>query len=88
MSSGELITIALADKIQASGIDKVEVRSALTCESERGICEKCYGQSLSTGKKVQRGEAVGVIAAQSIGEPGTQLTLTYLPRWRGCRKHF
>lgn len=75
VEAGELITPVLADKIQASGIDKVEVRSALTCESERGICEKCYGQSLSTGKKVQRGEAVGVIAAQSIGEPGTQLTL-------------
>ncbi len=75
VASGELITPVLAEKIQASGIDKVEVRSALTCESERGICEKCYGQSLSTGKKVQRGEAVGVIAAQSIGEPGTQLTL-------------
>ncbi|CAM1351393.1 MULTISPECIES: DNA-directed RNA polymerase subunit beta' [Tenacibaculum] len=75
VEAGELITPVLADKIEASGVDKVEVRSALTCESERGICEKCYGQSLSTGKKVQRGEAVGVIAAQSIGEPGTQLTL-------------
>ena len=75
IAAGELITPVLAEKIQLSGIDKVEVRSALTCESERGICEKCYGQSLSTGKKVQRGEAVGVIAAQSIGEPGTQLTL-------------
>eukprot|EP01090_Pellita_catalonica_P013985 TRINITY_DN3457_c0_g1_i2.p1 TRINITY_DN3457_c0_g1~~TRINITY_DN3457_c0_g1_i2.p1 ORF type:complete len:648 (-),score=158.53 TRINITY_DN3457_c0_g1_i2:426-2369(-) len=75
VEAGELITPILADKIEASGVDKVEVRSALTCESERGICEKCYGQSLSTGQKVQRGEAVGVIAAQSIGEPGTQLTL-------------
>ncbi|MCG8183505.1 DNA-directed RNA polymerase subunit beta' [Tenacibaculum piscium] len=75
VASGELITSKIANIIQDSGIDKVEVRSALTCESERGICEKCYGQSLSTGNKVQRGEAVGVIAAQSIGEPGTQLTL-------------
>ncbi|QMU66710.1 MAG: DNA-directed RNA polymerase subunit beta' [Flavobacteriaceae bacterium] len=65
----------LADMVQASGIDKIQVRSPLTCESERGICAKCYGQSLSTRKKVQIGEAVGVIAAQSIGEPGTQLTL-------------
>src|SRR5690606_26314861 len=53
----------------------VEVRSALTCESTKGICGKCYGRNLSTGKMVQKGEAVGVIAAQSIGEPGTQLTL-------------
>ncbi|WP_428742117.1 DNA-directed RNA polymerase subunit beta' [Tenacibaculum sp.] len=74
-TSGELITPLLADKIEEAGVDMVEVRSPLTCESEKGICEKCYGQSLSTGKKVQRGEAVGVIAAQSIGEPGTQLTL-------------
>ncbi|CAM1347437.1 MULTISPECIES: DNA-directed RNA polymerase subunit beta' [Tenacibaculum] len=75
IGAGELITPKLAEIIQESGIDRVEVRSALTCESQRGICAKCYGQSLSTGKKVQRGEAVGVIAAQSIGEPGTQLTL-------------
>ena len=62
-------------KIEASPIDKVEVRSALTCEAEKGICAKCYGRNLSTNKMVQRGEAVGVVAAQSIGEPGTQLTL-------------
>ncbi len=73
--AGELITPQLAKKIEDSGLDRVEVRSALTCESQRGICAKCYGQSLSTRKKVQIGEAVGVIAAQSIGEPGTQLTL-------------
>jgi DNA-directed RNA polymerase subunit beta' len=75
VAAGESITISIADKIQASGIDKVDVRSALTCESVKGICAKCYGQSLSTRNKVQIGEAVGVIAAQSIGEPGTQLTL-------------
>ncbi len=75
IGAGESITIAIADKIQATGIDKVQVRSALTCESTKGICAKCYGQSLSTRNKVQIGEAVGVIAAQSIGEPGTQLTL-------------
>ncbi|MCH3883061.1 MULTISPECIES: DNA-directed RNA polymerase subunit beta' [Tenacibaculum] len=75
VAASELITNALAKKIQGLGIDRVEVRSALTCEATRGICGKCYGQSLSTGNPVQIGEAVGVIAAQSIGEPGTQLTL-------------
>jgi len=62
-------------RIEASPIEKVEVRSALTCEAPQGICAKCYGRNLSTNKMVQRGEAVGVVAAQSIGEPGTQLTL-------------
>ncbi|WP_299674753.1 DNA-directed RNA polymerase subunit beta' [uncultured Tenacibaculum sp.] len=75
VNAGQLITEPLAKAIQATGIDRVEVRSPLTCESKRGICAQCYGKSLSTAKKVQRGEAVGVIAAQSIGEPGTQLTL-------------
>ena len=75
VGAGELITPKLADVIEQAGIDRVEVRSALTCESKRGICAKCYGQSMSNAKKVQIGEAVGVIAAQSIGEPGTQLTL-------------
>jgi len=75
VNAGELINGQLAKEIEDSGLGRVEVRSALTCESQRGICAKCYGQSLSTRKKVQIGEAVGVIAAQSIGEPGTQLTL-------------
>ncbi len=75
INAGGEITEEIADKIQASPIDTVEVRSALTCEAKRGICAKCYGHSLSTRKMVQKGEAVGVIAAQSIGEPGTQLTL-------------
>jgi len=75
IKAGEEISSTTADAIQATGIDRVQVRSALTCESTRGICIKCYGQSLSTLNKVQIGEAVGVIAAQSIGEPGTQLTL-------------
>ncbi|WCO00791.1 DNA-directed RNA polymerase subunit beta' [Psychroserpens ponticola] len=65
----------IAKRIQASALDSVEVRSALTCEAKKGICSKCYGRNLATGKMVQRGEAVGVVAAQSIGEPGTQLTL-------------
>jgi DNA-directed RNA polymerase subunit beta' len=64
-----------AEAIEAAGIDEVEIRSVLTCELTRGVCVKCYGRNLATGKLVQRGEAVGVIAAQSIGEPGTQLTL-------------
>ena len=75
VEASEEITPEIAAVIEASPIDSVQVRSALTCEAERGICSKCYGVSLSTNKKVQLGEAVGVIAAQSIGEPGTQLTL-------------
>ena len=63
------------DKINQAPIESIEVRSALTCEAKHGICAKCYGRNLSTGKMVQIGEAVGVVAAQSIGEPGTQLTL-------------
>ncbi len=75
IEANQAITSQLAEAIEKSGIDKLQVRSALTCESTKGICAKCYGQSLSTLNKVQIGEAVGVIAAQSIGEPGTQLTL-------------
>ncbi len=73
--SGDEISREIAKRIEQTVIDSVEVRSALTCEAKRGICAKCYGQSLSTHKPVQIGEAVGVVAAQSIGEPGTQLTL-------------
>jgi len=73
--SGEEITEEIAQKIEDGGIEEVEIRSVLTCETKQGICAKCYGRNLSTGLMVQRGEAVGVIAAQSIGEPGTQLTL-------------
>jgi DNA-directed RNA polymerase subunit beta' len=69
------ITEEIATKIDASPIETVEIRSALTCETQLGICAKCYGRNLATGRMAQRGEAVGVIAAQSIGEPGTQLTL-------------
>ena len=73
--AGEHISDVIADNIQNSSIEAVDVRSALTCEAKKGICTKCYGRNLATGKIVQRGEAVGVVAAQSIGEPGTQLTL-------------
>ncbi|WP_423900881.1 DNA-directed RNA polymerase subunit beta', partial [Capnocytophaga leadbetteri] len=73
VAAGEEITEKIVDKIDAAPIEMVEVRSALTCEAKHGICAKCYGRNLSTGRMVQRGEAVGVVAAQSIGEPGTQL---------------
>ncbi|MEC8605800.1 MAG: DNA-directed RNA polymerase subunit beta' [Bacteroidota bacterium] len=75
VKEGEEINEDLARAIEAAGIEEVEIRSVLTCELTRGVCSKCYGRNLATGKLVQRGEAVGVIAAQSIGEPGTQLTL-------------
>ncbi len=75
LHAGQQIMEADIRKIEASPIERVEVRSPLTCEAEKGICAKCYGRNLATNKMVQRGEAVGVIAAQSIGEPGTQLTL-------------
>ena len=75
VKSSELIDENVANKIENSSVESIEVRSALTCESKRGICAKCYGRNLATGKDVQMGEAVGVVAAQSIGEPGTQLTL-------------
>ncbi|MBU2557280.1 MAG: DNA-directed RNA polymerase subunit beta' [Bacteroidetes bacterium] len=72
---GEEITEDIAEVIEESPIEQVEIRSVLTCESKRGVCANCYGRNLSSGKLVQKGEAVGVVAAQSIGEPGTQLTL-------------
>ena len=75
LKAGEEITEKYANAIEASGIESLEIRSVLTCESKRGVCAKCYGRNLATSKMVQMGEAVGVIAAQSIGEPGTQLTL-------------
>ena len=75
IAAGEEITERIADEIEASPIKQVEIRSVLTCESKHGVCAKCYGRNLSTNRMVQKGEAVGVIAAQSIGEPGTQLTL-------------
>ena len=75
VSSGEDITEDIAKTIEGSPLEAVEIRSVLTCEMKVGVCAKCYGRNLATGRKVQRGEAVGVIAAQSIGEPGTQLTL-------------
>ncbi len=75
IASGEEITEEIARKIDSTSIEEVEIRSVLTCETKQGICAKCYGRNLASGKMVQKGEAVGVIAAQSIGEPGTQLTL-------------
>ena len=75
VGAGEEIGEKEAKLIEDSPLDQIEVRSPLTCEAKRGVCAKCYGRNLATGKMVQIGEAVGVIAAQSIGEPGTQLTL-------------
>ncbi|MBL0128158.1 MAG: DNA-directed RNA polymerase subunit beta' [Flavobacteriales bacterium] len=75
IASGENVNEDIAALIGNSPIEEVEIRSVLTCEQKKGVCAKCYGRNLATGRMVQRGEAVGVIAAQSIGEPGTQLTL-------------
>ena len=75
VAAGEQITEEIAKRIEDSTIETVEIRSVLTCESRRGVCVRCYGKNLATGYTAQRGDAVGIIAAQSIGEPGTQLTL-------------
>ena len=84
VAAGEEITEDKAQAIEDSPIESVEIRSVLTCESRKGVCMKCYGRNLASSRMVQKGEAVGVIAAQSIGEPGTQLTLRTFPcRWCG-----
>ncbi len=75
VASGSELNEEISKEIEDAGIENVEIRSVLTCESRKGVCAKCYGRNLATGRMVQKGEAVGVIAAQSIGEPGTQLTL-------------
>jgi DNA-directed RNA polymerase subunit beta' len=75
VSGNQVITEELAAAIQAAGKESVKIRSVLTCESRRGVCQLCYGRNLATGRLVERGEAVGIISAQSIGEPGTQLTM-------------
>ena len=75
LDAGEYISPELAEKIEKAGIESVTIRSVLTCETKVGVCAKCYGKNLATGRIVETGDAVGIIAAQSIGEPGTQLTL-------------
>jgi DNA-directed RNA polymerase subunit beta' len=75
VAAGELISESVAAKIEKAGIEEVEIRSVLTCEMRRGVCSKCYGRNLSNHRLAQQGDSVGVVAAQSIGEPGTQLTL-------------
>ena len=75
VSMGEEVTEKIAGRVQAAGVERVKIRSVLTCQARRGVCIKCYGRMLATGRIVETGEAVGVIAAQSIGEPGTQLTM-------------
>ncbi len=75
LNAGEMITEAMVAKIMKADIKRVEIRSVLTCKSDNGVCQKCYGRNLATGNLVETGEAVGIMAAQSIGEPGTQLTM-------------
>ena len=75
LEAGSYIDHKIAEKIEASGIEKLKIRSVLTCETKRGVCAKCYGKNLATNRIAEEGDAVGIIAAQSIGEPGTQLTL-------------
>ena len=75
VASNEEFTEERVTSVVEAGLDRVKIRSVLTCESRRGVCVKCYGRDLARGKLVERGEPVGVIAAQSIGEPGTQLTM-------------
>ena len=75
VKSGDLIDEAIVKKIEEAGIEKIRVRSVLCCESPKGICARCYGRDLATRRLVEQGTAVGIIAAQSIGEPGTQLTM-------------
>src|SRR5204863_5181901 len=78
LEAGQLIdeeVAARVDEAARAGLEKIRIRSVLTCDSRRGVCSKCYGRNLATGRPVDLGEATGVIAAQSIGEPGTQLTL-------------
>ncbi|MFA6079602.1 MAG: DNA-directed RNA polymerase subunit beta', partial [Candidatus Omnitrophota bacterium] len=75
VEAGEVISEEKAKQIEAAGIEKIRIRSVLTCEAKQGVCAKCYGRDLSTGRLVEKGTAVGIIAAQSIGEPGTQLTM-------------
>src|SRR4029079_16616004 len=71
----ELITSEIGRKVEQMGLEKIQVRSPMTCDASLGVCRKCYGMYLSTGAMVEEGMAVGIIAAQSIGEPGTQLTM-------------
>jgi DNA-directed RNA polymerase subunit beta' len=75
VAKGELIDERKADAVETAGVTTVAIRSPLTCEAEEGVCATCYGRDLARGTKVNTGEAVGIIAAQSIGEPGTQLTM-------------
>ena len=99
VKTNEFITYELCNKIEAAGIKGAYIRSVLTCKTRHGVCAKCYGSDMSNGRKVSIGEAVGIIAAQSIGEPGTQLTMRtfhtggvagkrYHTRSASCRRAF
>ena len=85
VKANHMITPKRAAAIIATGVDKVKIRTILTCKSHVGVCAKCYGANMATGQRVQVGEAVGIIAAQSIGEPGTQLTMRTFHYWWCCR---
>lgn len=90
MSKDVMMKESDAERIVASGVTKIKIRSLLTCQSKHGVCIKCYGANLATGDPVTVGEAVGIIAAQSIGEPGTQLTMRTFHTGRRyvlCRYH-
>ncbi len=84
VDTNTMITEKIADKIVNAGIEKLEVRSVLGCKSKHGVCQKCYGMGLARRDLVSIGEAVGIIAAQSIGEPGTQLTMRTIHSGRSC----
>ena len=75
VEANQEITSDLAQAVQDAGVERVKIRSVLSCETKRGVCARCYGRNLGTGQMVELGEAIGVMAAQSIGEPGTQLTM-------------
>src|SRR5699024_8991811 len=79
VEKNDVMTEDQSKQIVEAGIEKVIIRSAFTCNTKQGVCKKCYGRNLATGDEVEVGEAVGIIAAQSIGEPGTQLTMRTLP---------
>ena len=81
IKKSEMIDEAGCDLIDAAGVKSIKVYSVMTCSSKEGVCSTCYGRDLSRGKMVHVGEAIGMISAQSIGEPGTQLTMRTFPRW-------
>ena len=84
VSAGELMNEITAKEVTDAGISEVEIRSVFGCKSKGGVCRKCYGRNLATGEEVELGEAIGIMAAQSIGEPGTRVNNAYIPHGWGC----